>query len=294
MNKGIILAGGLNTRLHPMTFSISKQMLPVYDKPMIYYPLSTLMMFGIRDILLISTPRDIPMFRDLLHDGSQWGIHIEYAQQPEPEGIAQAFVIGEDFINGEQTAMILGDNIIHTGYLSDTGKKLSATPNHATIFTYKVSDPQRFGIVEFDKQKNVISIEEKPAKPKSNFAAIGLYCYPGDVAQYAKKVKKSARGEYEITDLSNLYLAEGRLKTMDLGYGATWLDAGTEKSLMLASNFIGAIEETRGIKISCPEEIALEKGFINECGMELQIAKFKRGGYADYLRKVLKDHQNAI
>lgn len=285
--KGIILAGGSGTRLHPITYGISKQIMPVYDKPMIYYPLSILMMAGIRDILLISTPQDLPLFQRLLHDGSQYGIKIHYAEQPKPNGLAQAFVIGESFIGSEKVALVLGDNIF---YGSGLGKLLShnVDPDGGIVYAYHVSDPERYGVVEFDQDMNAVSIEEKPEKPKSNFAVPGLYFYDNDVVSIAKNLKPSARGEYEITDVNREYLRQGRLKVSVLHRGTAWLDTGTFDSLMQASNFVQIIEKRQGIKIACIEEIAYRKGFINKEQL-IQIAQpLLKSGYGQYIMDIVE------
>ncbi|MDR3126598.1 MAG: glucose-1-phosphate thymidylyltransferase RfbA [Rickettsiales bacterium] len=287
--KGIILAGGSGTRLYPMTLAISKQMLPVYDKPMIYYPLSVLMLLGIRDILIISTPQDTPVIERLLGDGAQFGISLRYKVQPSPDGLAQAFILGEEFIAGQQVAMILGDNILYTHNISRIASQAAAEPGIATIFAYRVPDPERFGVVEFDGEKRVLSIEEKPKAPKSDYAAIGLYFYPGDVAEKAKKVVPSARGELEITDLSQMYLDEGRLKVIPFGRGSMWIDAGTPDSLMDASQFVQIVEKREAIKVACLEEIALAKGFISCGDIEAKAKALKKGSYAEYLWKVAKE-----
>ena len=264
--KGIILAGGSGTRLYPLTKTTSKQLLPVYDKPMIYYPMSTLMQFDIRDVLIISTPQDTPNIERLFGNGNTLGMHIHYAIQEKPQGIAQAFTIGAQFINGQDVCLILGDNIFHMGgqlpWFRKTVNKNQG--KRATIFAYHVSDPERFGVVEFDDKLNAVSIEEKPKNPKSNFASVGLYFYPGDVVEKAKSLKPSARGEYEITDLNNLYLAEHRMSVVPMLRGNAWLDAGTPKSLIDSSNFVQIIEERQGLKIACIEEIAYRRNFINK------------------------------
>ena len=284
--KGIILAGGAGTRLHPVTKSISKQILPVYDKPMIYYPLSVLMLAGIRDILIISTPRDVQVFEDLLGDGSNLGMSFTYATQPEPEGLAQAFIIGEKFIGADPVCMILGDNIFYGHGFGDILLKTAELKSGACVFGYYVTDPDRYGVVEFDKYKNAVSIEEKPVKPKSNYAVTGLYFYGNDVVEKAKALKPSPRGELEITDLNKLYLAEGNLKVNLLGRGMAWLDTGTHDSLLQASNFIATLEQRQGLKASCIEEIAYIRGFIDREQL-LQLAKsYGKSQYGTYLRRI--------
>ena len=288
--KGILLAGGSGTRLYPLTKIISKQLLPVYDKPMIYYPLSTLMLFDIRDILIISTPQDTPNIRRLLGDGSQLGLNISYAVQPEPKGIAEAFTLGADFVNGDDVCLILGDNIFYMGHQMKLYQRVVKQNEgaRATIFAYHVSDPERFGVVEFDEKRRALSIEEKPAHPKSNYASVGLYFYPPDVCEKAATLQPSARGELEITDLNNMYLAEGRMSVVPMGRGIVWLDAGTPDSLADATHFMQVIEKRQGLKIACVEEIAFSKGFIDEAQMETLIAGMK-GAYAEYLKKVLEE-----
>ena len=288
--KGILLAGGSGTRLYPLTKIISKQLLPVYDKPMIYYPLSTLMLFDIRDILIISTPQDTPNIRRLLGDGSQLGLNISYAVQPEPKGIAEAFTLGADFVNGDDVCLILGDNIFYMGHQMKLYRRAVKQNEsaRATIFAYHVSDPERFGVVEFDEKRRALSIEEKPAHPKSNYASVGLYFYPPDVCEKAATLRPSARGELEITDLNNMYLAEGRMSVVPMGRGIVWLDAGTPDSLADATHFMQVIEKRQGLKIACVEEIAFSKGFIDEAQMENLIAGMK-GAYAEYLKKVLEE-----
>ncbi|MCO5234836.1 MAG: glucose-1-phosphate thymidylyltransferase RfbA [Chitinophagaceae bacterium] len=280
--KGIILAGGSGTRLHPITFAISKQMMPVYDKPMIYYPLSTLMLAGIRDILIISTPYDLPGFKKLLGDGRHLGLQISYAEQAVPNGLAQAFVIGASFIGKEKVALVLGDNIF---YGSRMGRILSHNidPDGGLVYAYQVSDPERYGVVEFDDQMNVLSIEEKPAKPKSNYAVPGLYFYDNEVIQIAKNLQPSARGEYEITDVNKEYLRRGRLKVSVLDRGTAWLDTGTFDSLMQASLFVQVIEQRQGIKIACIEEIAYRKGFIDKAQLLEAARPLMKSGYGEYL-----------
>ncbi len=289
--KGIILAGGSGTRLYPLTKTTSKQLLPVYDKPMIYYPLSTLMLFGIRDILIISTPQDTPNIEKLFGDGSKIGLNIQYAIQPEPKGIAQAFTIGADFIGNDDVCLILGDNIFYMGgqfpsFVDEVNKNAG---KRATIFAYHVSDPERFGVVEFDKDLNAISIEEKPKNPKSNYASVGLYFYPGDVVAKAKALTPSARGELEITDLNNLYLNEGRMSVVPMRRGNAWLDAGTPNSLMESGQFVQIIEQRQGLKIACIEEIAYKQGFINDEQMLSLINELKSGDYKEYLEKVYRE-----
>lgn len=288
--KGILLAGGSGTRLYPLTKITSKQLLPVYDKPMIYYPLSTLMLFDIRDILIISTPQDTPNIRRLLGDGSQLGLNISYAVQPEPKGIAEAFTLGADFVNGDDVCLILGDNIFYMGHQMKLYQRAVKQNEgaRATIFAYHVSDPERFGVVEFDEKRRALSIEEKPAHPKSNYASVGLYFYPPDVCEKAATLQPSARGELEITDLNNMYLAEGRMSVVPMGRGIVWLDAGTPDSLADATHFMQVIEKRQGLKIACVEEIAFSKGFIDEAQMETLIAGMK-GAYAEYLKKVLEE-----
>ena len=286
--KGIILAGGAGTRLYPLTMVTSKQLLPVYDKPMIYYPLSTLMLAGIKDILIISTPTDLPNFERLLGNGSQFGINLSYKVQPSPDGLAQAFIIGEEFIGDDACAMVLGDNIFYGGGLSGFLKSAvnNAVEDKATIFGYYVNDPERFGIMEFDKEMNILSVEEKPLKPKSNYCITGLYFYPKGVSELAKKVKPSVRGELEITTLNDMYLKEGRLKAQVLGRGFAWLDTGTMDSLVEATEFVQITEKRQGVKISAPEEIAFRKGWITKEDLIESANKYGKSPYGEHLRKV--------
>ena len=288
--KGIILAGGSGTRLYPLTLTTSKQLLPVYDKPMIYYPLATLMQFGIREILVISTPTDTPNIRRLLGDGEQLGLSLSYAVQQKPNGIAQAFLIGADFIGGDDVCLILGDNIFYMGdQFESFGKEVAKNAGkRASIFAYHVSDPERFGVVEFDKNLRAVSIEEKPKAPKSSYAAVGLYFYPPDVVAKAKTLKPSARGEYEITDLNNMYLREGRMSVVPMKRGNAWLDAGTPDSLMESSQYVQIIEQRQGLKIACLEEIAFSKGFIDEARLNEIITQMRPCNYRNYLTKVVE------
>ena len=289
--KGIILAGGSGTRLYPLTRVTSKQLLPIYDKPMIYYPLSTLMLAGIKDILIISTPMDTPRFQELLGDGSHFGIHLTYAVQPSPDGLAQAFIIGEDFIGDDSCAMVLGDNIFYGGYfrrnLADAVK--NAEEGNATIFGYYVKDPERFGIVEFDKNKNVLSLEEKPVNPKSNYCITGLYFYPKGVSEKAKRVKPSARGELEITDLNSIYLEEEHLKVQILGRGFAWMDTGTMDSLMEASTFVQTVQNRQGVVISAPEEIAYFENWISREELLESAKLYGKSPYGDHLKRVAEN-----
>jgi glucose-1-phosphate thymidylyltransferase len=284
--KGIILAGGSGTRLYPITTAISKQMLPVYDKPMIYYPLSVLMLAGIRDILVISTPRDLPGFRDLLGDGSSLGIKFSYKEQPSPDGLAQAFILGEDFIGNENVCMILGDNIFYGHGFGDVLLKAAELINGAIVFGYYVNDPERYGVVEFDKDLRAVSIEEKPEKPKSKYAVTGLYFYDKTVVEKAKSLKPSARGELEITDLNRLYLNEGSLEVRVMGRGMAWLDTGTYESLLQAANFIATLEQRQGLKASCVEEIAFKRGFISREQLISLAEPVKKSQYGKYLIKI--------
>ncbi|MCP5420427.1 MAG: glucose-1-phosphate thymidylyltransferase RfbA [Gammaproteobacteria bacterium] len=286
--KGIILAGGSGTRLHPLTRSISKQLMPVYDKPMIYYPLAVLMLAGIRDILLITTPRDAVAFQDLLGDGRQWGIQLSYAEQPKPEGLAQAFLIGEAFIGADPVCLILGDNIYYGQGLSALLRRALERRRGATVFGYYVRDPQRYGVVSFDKRGRAVDIEEKPRQPKSNYAVTGLYFYDNDVVGIAKSIRPSARGELEITDVNKAYLTRGDLVVERLGRGFAWLDTGTHESLLAAANFVQVVEQRQGLKISCPEEIAYRMGFIDAEQLARLAEPLARNGYGRYLLELLR------
>ena len=287
--RGIILAGGSGTRLYPATKVLSKQLLPVYDKPMVYYPLSTLMLSGVRDVLLISTPHDLPMFERLLGDGSQWGLSIQYAEQPKPEGLAQAFLIGADFVGVRPSCLILGDNIFYGDKLSRSLQAVSGRTEGATVYAYHVSDPERYGVVELDGDGRALSIEEKPAKPKSRYAVTGLYFYDGRVVDIARGVKPSARGELEITDVNRAYLEDGSLMVETMGRGTAWLDTGTHGSLREATDFVAVLEDRQGFKIACPEEIAWRMGWIDDAALEAAAAEMGAGTYGVYLRSLLEE-----
>jgi glucose-1-phosphate thymidylyltransferase len=284
--KGIILAGGSGTRLYPITQTVSKQLLPVYDKPMIYYPLSVLMLAGIREVLVINTPHEQALFKQLLGDGSQWGMRIEYAPQPSPDGLAQAYLIGKDFVAGQPSCLVLGDNIFHGHGLTETLKRADTREHGATVFGYWVSDPERYGVAEFDDGGRVVGLEEKPKEPRSNYAVTGLYFYDGRASDYAASLKPSARGELEITDLNRCYLDDGSLHLEPLGRGFAWLDTGTHQSLLEASNFIETIEARQGLRVCCPEEIAFGNGWIDAAQLEKLAAPLAKNGYGQYLRSL--------
>ena len=289
MHKGIILAGGSGTRLYPVTIAVSKQLMPVYDKPMVYYPLSTLMLAGITDILIITTPEDSAAFRKLLGDGAQWGLSLSYVAQPRPDGLAQAFVLGEEFVGDNPAALILGDNIFWGHGLVECLRKAIDKPDSATIFAYRVNDPQRYGIVELDKNGNAISIEEKPAAPKSRLAVTGLYFYDSEVCALARTLKPSPRGELEITDLNRIYLERGKLQAVDLGRGIAWLDTGTHESMMQASHFVETIQSRQGLKVSCPEEIAFRRGLIDSKQLKKLAEPMRKNSYGQYLLDIVNN-----
>ena len=285
--KGIVLAGGTGSRLHPLTMAVSKQLMPVYDKPMIYYPISVLMLAGIREILIISTPNDLPAFRRLLGDGARYGVRFEYAEQPSPDGLAQAFLIGSDFLAGSPAALVLGDNLFYGHDFTDILDAANRDQAVATVFGYEVADPSSYGVVEFDKEGRAISLEEKPASPKSNYAVPGLYFYSSDVVAKARALNPSARGELEITDLNRVYLEEGRLQVQKLGRGTAWLDTGTHESLLEAADFVRAIQNRQGLRIACLEEIGLQMGFLDETSFERSLEPLGKSSYGTYLRGVL-------
>ena len=289
--KGIILSGGMGTRLYPLTLSISKQLMPVYDKPMIYYPLSTLMLAGIKDILIISTPQHTPLFEDLLGDGSEIGCNIEYKVQHDPNGLAQAFVLGEEFVGDDDACLILGDNIFHGNGLSELIQSCKK-PDGGIVFAYPVTDPERYGVVDFNSEGKVLSIEEKPAEPKSNYAVPGLYFYDNSVIEVAKNLAPSARGEYEITDVNKIYLEKGKLEVRVMSRGYAWLDTGTHDSLLDAANFIAVIEKRQGLKVGCIEEIAWKMGFIDDAQMKTLAKKYSKSGYGEYLDRIMQEQHS--